>query len=183
MRKTGRNSLLQRFQRFNLSEVPPKVRTKAENIFRKFTEDEVRKTSAGAASFFVWVSNSRAIEKGLCKSFDYIFYQYQNKTLMQILQCLELCQMSWNVYILISIEFRYHYIVFVQIQNVIKEPDPSPEPTTIQKPKKWWPTNCRITCVNKKGVQVHCHIRVLIMPNLPKIAQNLNTDDSIHCLF
>ena len=64
MRKTGRNSLLQRFQRFNLSEVPPKVRTKAENIFRKFTEDEVRKTSAGAASFFVWVSNSRAIEKG-----------------------------------------------------------------------------------------------------------------------
>ena len=64
MRKTGRNSLLQKFQRFNLSEVPPKVRTKAENIFRKFTEDEVRKTSAGAASFFVWVSNSRAIEKG-----------------------------------------------------------------------------------------------------------------------
>lgn len=55
MRTTGRNSLLQRFQRFNLTEVPTEVQTKAENMFKKFTEDEVRKTSAGAASFFVWI--------------------------------------------------------------------------------------------------------------------------------
>lgn len=60
MRTTGRNSLLQRFQRFNLTEVPTEVQTKAENMFKKFTEDEVRKTSAGAASFFVWVSAGSA---------------------------------------------------------------------------------------------------------------------------
>ncbi|XP_062607669.1 lim and transglutaminase domain protein ltd-1-like [Saccostrea cucullata] len=55
MRKTGKKSLMNRFQKFNLADVPEEVKTKAQNIFMRFTEDDVRKTSAGAASFFVWI--------------------------------------------------------------------------------------------------------------------------------
>lgn len=120
MRTTGRNSLLQRFQRFNLTEVPTEVQTKAENMFKKFTEDEVRKTSAGAASFFVWVSAGSARQ---------FLYSISSLNWREFIQAKNSFMIVWK---LIGLG-----IFFFQIQKVMTKPDPSPVPTDGQKRKKW----------------------------------------------
>lgn len=54
--RTGKESLLQRVGRFDIDKVDPGMAMGAKEILKDLTLQQVRVVSAGAATFYVWVS-------------------------------------------------------------------------------------------------------------------------------
>ena len=55
MKTTGRGSLMRKVKQFDTLDVPPETADMSENILRPYDETTVRLSSAGAATFYVWV--------------------------------------------------------------------------------------------------------------------------------
>lgn len=56
MRRTGKNSMLRKVRQFDTVNVTNEMAKKICKILDKYSETEVRNASAGAGTFFVWVS-------------------------------------------------------------------------------------------------------------------------------
>ena len=54
--KTGKESLKRRCEEFNMDNVPLDVALGSRHLLKDISIDQVRKVSAGAATFYVWVS-------------------------------------------------------------------------------------------------------------------------------
>lgn len=54
--KTGKESLKRRVMEFKVKDAKPEVAKEAKSILLKYDIDEVRDVSAGAATFYLWVS-------------------------------------------------------------------------------------------------------------------------------
>lgn len=55
--KTGKDSLKRRVSEFKVEDLKIEVALKAKLIFQEYQLDDVRDVSAGAATFYVWVSS------------------------------------------------------------------------------------------------------------------------------
>ena len=56
MGKTGKESLKRRISEFKVEKLSIELAMKAKQVLCRFTLDEVRDVSAGAGTFYVWVS-------------------------------------------------------------------------------------------------------------------------------
>ena len=58
MSKTGRESMMRKISQFDPRAVPMKAAEQARRVSRAYTTDQIRDASAGAATFYIWVSQS-----------------------------------------------------------------------------------------------------------------------------
>ncbi|ESO92662.1 hypothetical protein LOTGIDRAFT_233093 [Lottia gigantea] len=56
MGKTGKDSFMRQISYFDPKSVSPKTAARAKKVLNKFTRDQVRQSSAGAATFYIWVT-------------------------------------------------------------------------------------------------------------------------------
>jgi hypothetical protein len=56
MSKMGKESMMRKISQFDPRSVPMKAAEQAKKVSTNFTTDQIRDTSAGAATFYIWVS-------------------------------------------------------------------------------------------------------------------------------
>ena len=57
MSKTGRESMMRKISQFDPRAVPMKAAEQARKVSSAFTTDQISDASAGAATFYIWVSS------------------------------------------------------------------------------------------------------------------------------
>ena len=65
--KTGKVSLKRRIKEFRVDLLSIELAVTAKCVYEKFSKTEVRDTSAGAATFYVWVSKKTNILGMVCQ--------------------------------------------------------------------------------------------------------------------
>ena len=63
MNKTGRDSMMRKISQFNPASVPMKAAEQVKTTLQTLSREGVREASAGAATFYIWVSLHHYIER------------------------------------------------------------------------------------------------------------------------
>ena len=77
MGKTGKASLKRRVSDFRADSVSMDIASAAKRILSQYEVDEVRDVSAGAATFFVWVSEEKQFQIVFLNTYQIHQYNYQ----------------------------------------------------------------------------------------------------------